>query len=114
MIKIIWPLVFCTLWNMAKLAATESDTALLTIEIEDPCATADEPGELIVFYGDFYSLQYKLLSVGVEESMMVKNREIKRLNIPLARRYSFFRRSEEHTSELQSRENLVCRLLLDK
>src|SRR5690606_39447436 len=24
------------------------------------------------------------------------------------------RRSEEHTSELQSRENLVCRLLLDK
>src|SRR5690606_41829413 len=29
---------------------------------------------------------------------------------------SFFRekRSEEHTSELQSRENLVCRLLLEK
>src|SRR5690606_39530523 len=27
---------------------------------------------------------------------------------------SFNRRSEEHTSELQSRENLVCRLLLEK
>src|SRR6266511_1409884 len=26
----------------------------------------------------------------------------------------FWRRSEEHTSELQSRENLVCRLLLEK
>src|SRR5690606_40962205 len=26
----------------------------------------------------------------------------------------FSRRSEEHTSELQSRENLVCRLLLEK
>src|SRR5690606_9818491 len=26
----------------------------------------------------------------------------------------FFHRSEEHTSELQSRENLVCRLLLEK
>src|SRR5690606_41176405 len=25
-----------------------------------------------------------------------------------------FRRSEEHTSKLQSRENLVCRLLLEK
>src|SRR5690606_39883267 len=25
-----------------------------------------------------------------------------------------YQRSEEHTSELQSRENLVCRLLLDK
>src|SRR5690606_40019634 len=28
-------------------------------------------------------------------------------------RYSDTRRSEEHTSELQSRENLVCRLLLE-
>src|SRR5690606_40767418 len=27
---------------------------------------------------------------------------------------SLLRRSEEHTSELQSRENLVCRLLLEK
>src|SRR5690606_41492679 len=26
----------------------------------------------------------------------------------------FWQRSEEHTSELQSRENLVCRLLLEK
>src|SRR5690606_42131873 len=29
-------------------------------------------------------------------------------------RYFLARRSEEHTSELQSRENLVCRLLLEK
>src|SRR5436309_12717620 len=29
-------------------------------------------------------------------------------------RYRFCWRSEEHTSELQSRENLVCRLLLEK
>src|SRR5690606_40577082 len=28
--------------------------------------------------------------------------------------YFVTRRSEEHTSELQSRENLVCRLLLEK
>src|SRR5690606_40012917 len=27
---------------------------------------------------------------------------------------AFLSRSEEHTSELQSRENLVCRLLLEK
>src|SRR5690606_41960827 len=27
---------------------------------------------------------------------------------------NFYFRSEEHTSELQSRENLVCRLLLEK
>src|SRR5690606_41754647 len=30
------------------------------------------------------------------------------------REYCFGLRSEEHTSELQSRENLVCRLLLEK
>src|SRR5436309_10708091 len=29
-------------------------------------------------------------------------------------RYNDRERSEEHTSELQSRENLVCRLLLEK
>src|SRR5436309_4415857 len=28
--------------------------------------------------------------------------------------FAAFTRSEEHTSELQSRENLVCRLLLEK
>src|SRR5690606_40371525 len=32
----------------------------------------------------------------------------------LERKRLFLRRSEEHTSELQSRENLVCRLLLEK
>src|SRR2546422_7454539 len=33
---------------------------------------------------------------------------------PRAKRYEDFRRSEEHTSELQSRLHLVCRLLLEK
>src|SRR5690606_42126032 len=33
---------------------------------------------------------------------------------PLAQRLDARQRSEEHTSELQSRENLVCRLLLEK
>src|SRR6266700_6578337 len=33
---------------------------------------------------------------------------------PRGRRRDHARRSEEHTSELQSRENLVCRLLLEK
>src|SRR5690606_40214736 len=32
----------------------------------------------------------------------------------LAKQLAEARRSEEHTSELQSRENLVCRLLLEK
>src|SRR5688572_32001657 len=32
----------------------------------------------------------------------------------LSRPHYFFFRSEEHTSELQSQSNLVCRLLLEK
>src|SRR5690606_41280935 len=33
---------------------------------------------------------------------------------PITNRRQALARSEEHTSELQSRENLVCRLLLEK
>src|SRR3712207_9390503 len=36
------------------------------------------------------------------------------LGLPDARRPGAARRSEEHTSELQSRQYLVCRLLLEK
>src|SRR5690606_39544298 len=38
------------------------------------------------------------------------------LNVPglVESRTAYYYRSEEHTSELQSRENLVCRLLLEK
>src|SRR5688572_31826701 len=37
-----------------------------------------------------------------------------RLEHPLGRLRAVDRRSEEHTSELQSQSNLVCRLLLEK
>src|SRR5690606_40458748 len=41
--------------------------------------------------------------------------EMHRLGVvELVKEVSQDRRSEEHTSELQSRENLVCRLLLEK
>src|SRR2546427_2097651 len=35
-------------------------------------------------------------------------------DLPIARRGILTTRSEEHTSELQSQSNLVCRLLLEK
>src|SRR5690606_41832804 len=41
--------------------------------------------------------------------VLVESRQVRR-----ARRPAAGVRSEEHTSELQSRENLVCRLLLEK
>src|SRR3712207_6852591 len=34
--------------------------------------------------------------------------------LPLEQRLAWAKRSEEHTSELQSRQYLVCRLLLEK
>src|SRR2546430_7364183 len=36
---------------------------------------------------------------------------VRAVNVPVTLK---FRRSEEHTSELQSQSNLVCRLLLEK
>src|SRR5690606_41949324 len=39
---------------------------------------------------------------------------IRKASMQIRRRCGSEKRSEEHTSELQSRENLVCRLLLEK
>src|SRR5258708_17675951 len=36
------------------------------------------------------------------------------IRLPLSLGYDFWCRSEEHTSELQSPDHLVCRLLLEK
>src|SRR3712207_7607592 len=54
---------------------------------------------------------YKVARVGVGLATV---EEIDRLNIYWARMLAMSRRSEEHTSELQSRQYLVCRLLLEK
>lgn len=89
--KIKWLLIFCIFWSSLKAAATESETAFLRIEIDDSLATAKDLGELTVFYGDFYSLQYKLPSAGVEKSIMVKDREVIDLDIPLTRKYGYFK-----------------------
>src|SRR5690606_39532019 len=47
-------------------------------------------------------LQFRKVGFGSVDTCLGQNNRIK------------FSRSEEHTSELQSRENLVCRLLLEK
>src|SRR5215475_8534716 len=44
----------------------------------------------------------------------LRGASINRSAAPTAPDYLALARSEEHTSELQSRENLVCRLLLEK
>src|SRR5207302_3099175 len=65
-----------------------------------------------------YALDHEALYfIADEKPKRRAARELKRLenlreNPRAARRFGF--RSEEHTSELQSREKLVCRLLLEK
>src|SRR5579883_1777373 len=50
----------------------------------------------------------------VAHELREKNLELVRDYIPPEHLFDEKTRSEEHTSELQSRENLVCRLLLEK
>src|SRR5690606_40664824 len=50
---------------------------------------------------------YKTLAANLDRNMRINN-ELMQVTVTTNNR------SEEHTSELQSRENLVCRLLLEK
>src|SRR5207302_7032829 len=78
--------------GIAKEAAMESDARSTTHPIQQPVATEAEAN------GAFDDITYKKGQsfLRMLESFLGED---------------VFRRSEEHTSELQSRENLVCRLL---
>src|SRR5947207_5933374 len=52
-------------------------------------------------------LDQQLLSLGFAQQLQIGK-------VPFRRIHDFFQRSEEHTSELQSHSDLVCRLLLEK
>src|SRR5690606_40338565 len=55
-----------------------------------------------------------LPNTGPEQALQFACRLHQLLQTALSRFVAAGSRSEEHTSELQSRENLVCRLLLEK
>src|SRR5690606_41632858 len=59
---------------------------------------------------DIFNMDGRVLKAGTEDSDSTKSKAILRITIDKSGKV----RSEEHTSELQSRENLVCRLLLEK
>src|SRR2546422_3241924 len=52
--------------------------------------------------------------IGAFEAQALKRFVVDVPEVPPRYRSSYFARSEEHTSELQSRLHLVCRLLLEK
>src|SRR5690606_25393707 len=81
-------------------------------------ATFDQIGELVYgsppmsVTGD-RTAEHGLATIGYDdEGVRAQSFDIVRDGILVG--YQLDRRSEEHTSELQSRENLVCRLLLEK
>src|SRR5690606_41275178 len=80
--------------------------------------------DLSFYYGDFRALEDLTLSIHENEITALIGpsgcgkstflRSLNRMNDTIASARASGDRSEEHTSELQSRENLVCRLLLEK
>src|SRR3712207_8007747 len=79
-------------------------TTLFRSKIEKDCATSDQLRcDVVTLYqGGKYNLY--------------KYRRFQDVRLVFAPEHAiaFFGRSEEHTSELQSRQYLVCRLLLEK
>src|SRR5690606_21842120 len=97
---------------MANGAAVESSMSLTVTSPNIPIITkipvSAKPGDLIRIEGTklhlVESVYFQDNVKGTQYGM--RNESLIEVYIP--------QRSEEHTSELQSRENLVCRLLLEK
>src|SRR5437588_3245820 len=66
-------------------------------------------GMLIGLIGILMAFGHSILAMSGEESLAQVNRELE-----YPKHKNLMRRSEEHTSELQSHSDLVCRLLLEK
>src|SRR5690606_41532580 len=86
-------------------------TTIYTLSLHDalPIYNLSRSGGVAVFISNSHNLTVRTISLSFTSSdclflKMYAN------NICL----NLLARSEEHTSELQSRENLVCRLLLEK
>src|SRR5947209_20575624 len=72
----------------------------------------------LYYYGDRRDLHSFPTRRSSDLGQSVRSRRVRARWLPLHRRVERWRRhlgrSEEHTSELQSRQYLVCRLLLEK
>src|SRR5690606_40521604 len=80
--------------------------------------SAEQNGALVVFPGNVYGLgadfSKPLNEECTRDAVTPKGQLRNQVEARLERAARRGARSEEHTSELQSRENLVCRLLLEK
>src|SRR3712207_8011446 len=78
-------------------------TEIYTLSLHDALPICHEPGQA----DDGRGLRVSIFRLGDQ-----KPPEPQRINDDVIQRFEH--RSEEHTSELQSRQYLVCRLLLEK
>src|SRR5690606_41692487 len=76
------------------------ETGLLQLHL----GALDHPIHNLIFQNRHFNLLHEFAILGVEADDLLR----------IAEAGSDLLRSEEHTSELQSRENRVCRLLLEK
>src|SRR3712207_7676357 len=77
------------------------------------------PRSTLFPYTTLFRSRLDIVAVGVEDKAavvtgVVLGTESRSAVVPPALRAARWKRSEEHTSELQSRQYLVCRLLLEK
>src|SRR5690606_36025440 len=98
-------------------------TALYTLSLHDALPISDEVTDAVALdalVADFEArgVEFQIVGLGDPLHPQVvgaegadRDRDLLEAFLPLAGGDDDFLRSEEHTSELQSRENLVCRLL---
>src|SRR5688572_31198474 len=113
-------------WRMAQLHAQEAPDRVL--ELEEWGALFDRTKDGLILQRDFGGHRYARLAhvgdrTGLEMIRTLQNHAVHR-GIDVFMECTLYRlltedgavsgRSEEHTSELQSQSNLVCRLLLEK
>src|SRR5690625_6540743 len=88
------------------------------LKYNDDYAWGDWPDEVASRFANWlnsYLRDKKVTSVGdVEHKHWAKQAVLEGTSWPIPQQRRAIGRSEEHTSELQSRGHLVCRLLLEK
>src|SRR3712207_4588505 len=90
---------------MLKWIQDEYEAEVVTLTVN-----RGQPGE------DYEVVEGKARRLGAVETFVVDAREefARDFIVPAIKANAIYGRSEEHTSELQSRQYLVCRLLLEK
>src|SRR5690606_7505903 len=105
----------CLLPGLPELRRLHPDVELRLHAGDSPVDLALGGADLAVRYGDGpWPHDHEALPLAEDRLLPVASPALALRDPRDLVRHRLIHRSEEHTSELQSRENLVCRLLLEK